>query len=197
MKLEYHLVKRPLGNDVSSGDTGLIREFDDKVFIAVIDVLGHGKKAQKVAGSCEAFLESHYRMDLPKMMQGLHQHIKGSRGAVAGLCHLDLKTGDLKYVGIGDTVARIFGSKSTWLISHSGVIGYMIPKPSEQRGELQSGDILVLYTDGVKTHFGLKDYPDLPDDDARTIATRIIGQFGKDHDDALCIALRYLPEGKT
>jgi len=87
-KLDYFLAKRPLTKDVECGDTGIIKEFGNKVFIGIIDVL-------------------------------------------------------------------------------------------------------VLYTDGVKEHFGLEDYPELLKDKAETIATHIIHQFGKENDDAACIALRY------
>jgi phosphoserine phosphatase RsbX len=195
-KITYHMTKRPLDNDVFCGDTGLFREFDDNVFLAVVDALGHGEEAQKVAEGCEAFLEKNYRLDLPEMMRGLHGHIKGSRGAVAGLCRLDLKTGELKYVGIGDTIARTIGSKNTHFISLSGVIGYTIPTPMEQAGNLHMGDVLLLHTDGIRAYSRPEEYPELPDDAPATITTRMIEQFGKEHDDALCMALKYLREGE-
>ena len=195
-KVIYNMAKRPLNNDVFCGDTGLFREFDDKVFLAVVDVLGHGVRAQKVAEDCEAFLEKNYRLDLPEMMLGLHGHIKGSRGAMAGLCRLDLKTGELKYVGIGDTVAKTIGSENTQFISLSGVIGYTIPTPREKTGNLHMGDVLLLHTDGIKAHFRPQEYPELPNDTPTTITTRMIEQFGKEYDDALCMALKYLPEGE-
>ncbi|MBN1843858.1 MAG: SpoIIE family protein phosphatase [Deltaproteobacteria bacterium] len=188
---DYFLVKRALNNDTFCGDTGIIKEFDSKIFIGIIDVLGHGEGTHEIALTCEDFLGKNYRQDLVKTMEGLHRHIRGSRGAVAGLCLLDLKTGDLKYVGMGDITARKFGSSNITIISRAGVVGYVMPTPREERLKLYDGDVLVLYIDGVKKHFDMEDYPELISDNARTIATRIIERFGKEADDALCIALRY------
>ena len=56
---------------------------------------------------------------------------------------------------------------------------------------LTPGDIVLLYTDGVKDRFQLQDYPQLLHHTAELIARTVIQRFGKDHDDASCIALRY------
>lgn len=193
-KPDYFLSKRPLPGheDTECGDTGMIKKFNNKVFIAILDVLGHGKEAHKTADICEKFLEKNYRnKDLIEIMKNLHEHIKGSRGAVVCLCIVDVKTGDVKCVGIGNIAIRKFGSSSVRIIPRSGIIGYVMPAPKEEILKLYDGDILVLYTDGVKEHFELEDYPELLKDDAKTIATHIIHQFGKEEDDAACIALRY------
>lgn len=149
-ELAYFLAIRPLTRNSECGDTGLIKEFENKVFIGILDVLGSGKDAQKIVSISKDFLEKNYRKDLVEIMKGLHECIKGSRGAVAGVCHLDLKTGELKYVGIGNITTRIFGSSTKRIISRSGIIGYMMPSPREKTMKLYASDILVLYTDGVK-----------------------------------------------
>ncbi len=190
-KLDSFLAIRPLTGNVECGDTGIIKEFGDKVFMAVVDVLGHGESAHRVAKTCKEFLQTHYRGGLVEIMHGLDQHIKGSQGAVAGLCHLDLKTGEVKYVGTGNITARKFGSCAVRMVSRSGIIGYVMPTPREEKMALHDGDAMLLYTDGVKKHFELADYPELLKDDAKTIATHVIHQFGKEDDDAACIASRY------
>ena len=190
-KVDYHLVIRPHTKDAECGDTGVIKEFDTKVFMGIIDVLGHSKEAHKTAIISKDYLEKNYRKNLVEMMMGLHECILRTKGAVAGLCHLDLKAGELKYVGIGNITARRFGSSTTKIICRSGVIGYIMPTPREETIKLCHDDVLVLYTDGVKEHFKLEDYPELLRDNAKTIATHIIHKFGKKEDDAACIALRH------
>ena len=54
------------------------------------------------------------------------------------------------------------------------------------------GDVLVLFTDGVKERFELQDYPQLRYEGAKTIARTIVTRYGKDHDDAGCVVLRVL-----
>jgi serine phosphatase RsbU (regulator of sigma subunit) len=190
-KLDYFLAKRPLINEDACGDAGLIREFNSKVFIGIIDILGHGEEAHDLAIICVDFLEKNYRQDLIETMAGLHEYIKGSRGAVAGFCLLDLKTGELEYVGLGNITARKFGSSKINIVPRSGIVGYAMPALRKEKMKLHDGDILILHTDGVKENFDLEDYPELLKDNAEIIATHIINRFGRQEDDAACIALRY------
>ncbi|MFH0803355.1 MAG: SpoIIE family protein phosphatase [bacterium] len=192
-QLDYFLSKRSFFHhkDIECGDTGVIKEFDDKLFIGIVDVLGHGSEAHKLAVICQDFLEKNYRRNLIETMNALHEYIKDSRGAVVGLCLLDISSGVLQYVGVGDITARKFGVNQVKLISQDGIVGYIMKTLKEGTMRLDDGDVFVLYTDGVKEHFELEDYPELFRDDARKIATHIIQQFGKEEDDATCIAVRW------
>ncbi len=190
-ELDYFLAIRPLANEVACGDTAIIKEFDNKVFIGIVDVAGHGANAEEVAFICKDFLEKNYRQDLVKTMGDLHEHIRGSRGAVAGLCLLDVEAGELTCLGVGNITVRKFGSSNVRIVPRSGIIGYVMPSLREEKMILHDGDVLVLHTDGVKEHFDLENYPELLIDDAEMIANHIINQFGRAEDDAACIALRY------
>ncbi len=192
MKLDYYLAKRPLPGHKESecGDIGLIKEFGQKVFIAIVDVLGHGKDAHRLASISKRYLQKNYHKSLIDIVEGLHAHIKSSRGEVLAVCLLDIKSGQLRCVGVGNITVRKFGASSIKMVSRSGIVGYVLPSPKEEIMQLYNGDVLVLYTDGVKSLFELGDYPELLKDDAKTVATHIIHQFGKEEDDAACIALR-------
>lgn len=191
-ELDYFLAIRPLAKEKVCGDTGIIKEFDNKVFIGIVDVAGHDEDAGKAVLLCKGFLEKNYRQDLATIMESLHQQMKElMEAAVVGLCLLDLKKGELTYLGVGNITARKFGSSNVSIVPRYGIIGYSMPSLKEEKMILHGGDVLVLYTDGVKDHFDLEDYPELLVDSAETIATYIINQFGRIEDDAACIALRY------
>lgn len=191
VELDYFLLKRPLKNGQFCGDAGIIKEFDDKVFIGIIDVLGHGKRAHKIAMICEAFLKKNYNQDLFKTMKGLDTRIRGTQGAVGALCLLELKTGVLKYAGVGDTTGMIFGPNRTTLISKMGIIGYTMPSLREDIKEMNDDDTLILHTDGVKSFFELQDHLNLQNESAEEIASRLMEHYGRENDDALCIVLKY------
>jgi len=192
-KLDYFLALRPCagGSPDECGDTGVIREFDNKVFMAIVDVLGHDKDASLVAETCKDFLAKNHRKNLIEIMEGLHGCVNRSRGVAVGLCVLDLDSGELRYIGVGNIGARKFGSSTASILSRSGVVGYMMPTPKEERMKLYDGDILILHTDGVRQDLELEDYPEILVDSAKTVATNIIHRFGKDNDDAVYRALRY------
>lgn len=188
---DYHLAKVPLLSEEKCGDTAVIKEFDNQIFLAVVDVLGHGPEARKLAIIIETFLAENYREDLMDMLVSLHEHIKGSRGAVAALCLLNTDSGMLKYTGIGNITTRTFGLINQRLLSRDGVIGYMIRSPKEEIVKMAENDILVVYSDGIKEHFEFEDNPGIFKLTAKEIATWVITQFGKKEDDAICLALRY------
>jgi len=191
IELEPSVAIRPLLSDVECGDTAVVKRIDDRLFLGMVDVLGHGREAYEVAEACKRFLEDHCDEPLVKLLQDLHQHIKSSRGAVAGLSVLETESDTLKFVGIGNITARTLGAKPGRLISRSGVVGYMMPTPREESLTLSDGDILLIYSDGVKSHFEIEDWPQMRTSSAATLAHDIINLFGKDTDDAACIALRY------
>ncbi len=192
--IDTHLIKRSLtGPEDECGDTGVIGMNGDTCFLALVDVLGHGKEAHDVAVVAERFLEENRKLDLVDLMKGLHAHLNGTRGAVAGLCSLNLKNGEMEFVGVGNITVRLYGTSPVSFVSRDGVIGYNMTAPKKQRAQAHAGDILVLTSDGVKERFDPVFYPDLLKGSAKTVATNIMEQLGKGTDDASCIVLRYGP----
>lgn len=188
---EYYLAKMPLLSEKECGDTGIIKEFDNKIFAAVVDVLGHGKNAYRLTLVIEKFLEENYRQNLTHIMRDLHVHIKGSVGAAGILCLLDLDSGQLEYTGIGNLTIRIFGMKNKRLLSGDGVIGYIMTTPKENMITLSPNDILLVHSDGINAHFEAAEYPGIHTHPAREIAAGVLDRFNKGIDDAICFALRY------
>ena len=190
-RIDHHVLKKSLsGLDDECGDTGFVREGDGECFFALIDGVGHGREAHEAAMLAENFLTENAGPDLVEMMQELHERLKGGRGAVAMLCRLDIATGVLRYVGIGNIAVRIFGADEQRLLSRDGIIGYMMATPREQETRLYPGDILVSASDGVREHFDPDEFPGLLTGSAREIATRVVEQLGKGDDDASCLVVR-------
>lgn len=191
-RVDYHYVFRALlGPAHECGDVGIVKEYDNYCFLGLVDALGHGKNANGVACRAYQYLELHYREDLVVLMQGLHGHLKGTKGGVAALCRLNIDSGELLYVGVGNITVKIMGPRAFSFVSRDGVIGYIIPTPTELRHKLHSGDTLVMYSDGIREHFNPLDYPGLFNGNAEAIADGLLNQLGKKDDDASCIVLRY------
>ena len=189
--LKHSSLIRPCMGERVSGDAVVIRPLEGGLFAAIIDVLGHGPEAHKLTQVIGTFLDRHATADVFGLMTRLHQRLQGTRGAAVGMCAVDSVAGSINYVGIGNTSLRRFGDSETRLVSYDGVLGQNMRTPLQQSLKLASGDLLVLYTDGVSDRFTTSDYPGLvrqaPDDVVRNILDR----FGKDHDDSGCIAIRY------
>jgi len=188
------MMKTALTGEVSEcGDTGVIVQDDETCFIALVDVLGHGKDAATVAAVAEAFLAENCRKPVADLMQGLHERLKGSRGAVAFLGRLDLATGDFRFAGIGNISAKVFGTDDPRrLMSKDGVVGYMMSTPREQILRLIPRDIVMLCSDGVREHFDILEHPGLLRGSAENVVENMLSQLSKGDDDASCLVMRVL-----
>jgi len=181
-----------LGSEWECGDIAVMKQYDNECFIALIDVLGHGSAARKVALSAKSYLEDNYKSILTELMNGLHQHLKGTRGAVVAMCRLDILSGELIYVGMGNITVRVFGLKPTRLTPKDGIVGYKMTTPQMFNIKLHPEDIVIMYSDGIKEHFDIVDCAGLLKEDAQDIASGILKQFGKKNDDESCVVLKYL-----
>lgn len=191
-KADCYLKKQALMiSEDECGDTGFIRQDDESCLVALIDGLGHGKPAHEAALLAEQYLEVHHELALVEMMQGLNEALRKSRGAVAALCRLDLKTGHMLFCGIGNITTRIFGGGHRRITPGDGIVGYMMPSPREQKLELVPGDVVMLYSDGIKEHFEEYDCPGLLDGTAEEITKKVFHCFYKGDDDGSCLVMRY------
>ena len=173
-----------------SGDLAFVRESGANIFLAMVDVAGHGRSAHRVATEIESYLKLQDTDDLAALVQSLHRRLKGSRGAVMIAGILDTKTLDFAFVQIGDSHGRIFGHRRRSLIGKAGMLGQAMRTPEIQSEMLSAGDTLVLCTDGVSEGYDVDEiqgHLSIPTD---LLARRIVEQFGKDHDDATCLVVR-------
>ncbi len=191
--LKHSSMIRPCQGERVSGDAVVIRPLENGLFAAIVDVLGHGPEAHEVGLVIGEYLSRYGCSDVAGLMTRLHRHMKGTRGAVVGLCAINSTTGRAVYVGTGNTVLRRFGTTETRLVSLDGVIGQNMRTPRPQTLQLDAGDLIVLYTDGVRDRFTSDDYPGVLRHTPADIARTIVERFGRGYDDAACIAVRYSP----
>lgn len=182
------------GGKTECGDIGIIKRYENHAFLALVDVLGHGLEARKVALNAKEYLENNYFNSLTEIMLGLHDHLRGTRGAVAAICNMNVLTGELKYVGIGNITLRIIGRKNIRLVSRDGIVGYRMTKPQEQILKLNIGETFLMYSDGIKEHFESFECEDLLKKNAEEIAEGILHKFSKMNDDSSCIVLKYVSD---
>lgn len=190
--IDFHIGKKALaGKPDECGDIEFIKTYDNFCFLALVDVLGHGKSAAEVALMSKDYLTQNYTKQLTEIFTGLHGWLRGTRGAVAAACRLNLETGALQYSGMGNIHLRLFGTRRETLITKDGIIGYMMPTPVQAQTRLMPGDILVMTSDGIKEHFDPDAYPGITTGHAKDICNNFISQLEKGSDDVSCIALRF------
>jgi len=182
---------QPFFGEALSGDLTLCVPCNGNLFLAIADGLGHGPAAHEVVVNIERFLREQCSTDLAGLAQRLHTLLRGTRGAAAGLAYLDVASGSLAYVGIGNTRLRRYGAEGGALSSQPGTLGHQIRTPVQQTLQLAPGDLLILSTDGVSERLDREADAALLAADVQSVAAGLIHRYGKTHDDASCIVLRY------
>jgi negative regulator of sigma-B (phosphoserine phosphatase) len=185
---------RPCDGETLSGDAVLVHWDDDGVLVAVIDVLGHGPDAHKLAvqlsGILSKWLTGVAAPSPEEALSVLHESARGTRGAVAAVAWLNGRTLEGSVVGIGNVRCRLFGSVTRTIEFREGVLGCRMRSQTPISFVLQPTDVLLLFSDGVPGRFKSSEYPSLTLDPAPAIASNIVRRFGKGTDDASCAVMR-------
>ena len=183
--------KALLNSPDECGDVGLI-EFDDECFLAaLIDGLGHGVYARQAALLAKEYIHENISAPLNILISGMHEHIKGTRGAVAAIIRIDLESGCLLYSGIGNISAKLLKNEIIKLVPKDGVVGYIMSTPVQKEYKISKGEILILHSDGIKGHFSEDNIRKWKDTPAQQIAEDILRDYSVTGDDASCIVLKY------
>lgn len=190
LDLEAAVFSRPCHGERLNGDGAMIERRGHLLMIAVIDGLGHGPEAHRVSSAACDYLKHRWCMDVVDTTRNLHEELRGSLGAVAGIAVVDTRSGQVNFSGIGNVSYRVFGQRNLRLLSMAGNLGHQIRSPRQEQHTLAREDVVVMYSDGISDRFDLQDYPQILYQSADTICRTVVERFGKNHDDATCIALR-------
>lgn len=179
----------PKDGERANGDAVVLRREGERALLAVIDGLGHGEHAAHAANKAVDFLASwSLTGDLLLAMQGLHEVLRGTRGAAASVCQIVAGTAgapaELVCCGVGNVEIRAFGSKVPILLS-PGVLGARVQTFRMCRAELAVGSRLVLFTDGISHRAPLEALRHL---DPEALCEAMIQQHRKTSDDATVVA---------
>lgn len=196
--------QRPFPGETVCGDAVGSFQTPGGFWLVIADGLGHGPSAHAAASPVLRLVSElahtgaslHSPADNPgisldHVLRAIHDNLKSTVGAAVGLAFLETVTGILYFVGVGNTLLRRLGSADTRLVSRDGVVGQRLPSPRPAELSLARGDLILFTSDGVTERFGIDDYPGLRSDSAATVSRSVVERFGRKHDDATCLALRY------
>ncbi|HVK73964.1 MAG TPA: hypothetical protein VM734_11625 [Kofleriaceae bacterium] len=189
---------QPAAGERRAGDAVVVRHDADATLLAVIDVLGHGDEAAKVAGVAVQHLMAAPLGRATHLVGSLHETLRGSRGAAISLAVL--RGHQIDACGVGNVEARVLGSVVP-MVSTPGIVGQRYQSLRECTGKLRTGDRLVWHSDGISTRVQLSDFRHLTPRDA---CAAIMSNHRRDHDDATVLiadvgplAAAVTPTGRT
>jgi anti-sigma regulatory factor (Ser/Thr protein kinase) len=173
------------GEDVC-GDGFFVKEFKGGIQFFHGDGLGHGLQAYEAVRLAIAAFKICPDKDPPAVLRFIHNEVKKSRGLVGMVAALDFKTGVWKFCGIGNIAARIYeGLVFKSFMSYNGILGLHLPgalSANEYAG--QSGQCLIMGSDGLRSNWDLSRYPGVLKYDSTILAAILYKDYGRKTDDA-------------
>ena len=177
-----------------SGDLHLVLPGAPRSLLCVMDGLGHGPEAREAADECAAVLRLHANAAPLDLVQYCHEGLRSTRGVAMTLATLDMSSGELAWVAIGNVEGMVLrpgqprGSHHGAVIQRGGVVGYRLPPLKLSQVWLEPGDVIVMATDGIRSGFvSSVDVTVEP----QPLAEDIVRRFSKGTDDALALVARY------
>ena len=192
-------VKRPFKGDTHCGDQFGHWQKGHLAMLCIADGLGHGKHAEKAAKAAMAYVASHRTEPLTEIFSGCNRELRDTRGVAMGIAVIDEKTRTLTYAGVGNTrivILRSADSKETvrkivYLRSNFGIVGGGYKRLVPETVPFAPGDLVIIYTDGVKELIDFTGYDAPLYEDVQQLAGKIIEDRRRDTDDAAVLIYRF------
>jgi serine phosphatase RsbU (regulator of sigma subunit) len=185
-------VSVPIRGESVCGDDFVFVDSPGGLAILVVDGLGHGPVAADCASAAvEAFRECGASGDPPDTMREVHGALRATRGAAVAVGKADWLRGELRYCGIGNIAGLLWDDgASRHLLSHPGIVGHDVRNVRDLTYQLSKNGLILLYSDGIATHWSLDGYPGLSLRDPALIAGVIYRDHRRGRDDATVFVVR-------
>lgn len=183
-----------LAGEDSLGDAFVVRPGPDRVLIAVIDGLGHGRDANHASRAVATALGESAEGSLTEIVRHCHVAANRTRGVVMSIAAVSGDT--LEWLGVGNVETALLRADrgaarpiESMMVS-GGVIGYQLPTLRARSLPVGRGDLLVMATDGLRADFASKV---IRHDAPHLVASRVLRTLRQGADDALVLAARLRP----
>jgi phosphoserine phosphatase RsbX len=179
--------------DGVSGDLAVVAEYPGGALVAVIDGLGHGEEAAEAAHAAARILQAAPGDPILTLVERCHEGLRRTRGAVMSLASFDARGSTLEWTGVGNVEAVLVRADPSSqpsrdaLMTRGGVVGYQLPNLRSKSIPFQPGDLLILWTDGVRAVSTNRRAGS-----AQEIADAILSEHRLESDDALVLVARRL-----
>lgn len=152
--------------------------------LAIVDGLGHGAEAALASSAALALLAEEPALPLAELFARLDARLAGTRGAAVGLVRVAGRR--MSHLGVGNTrVLRLRGTQATRLPSCNGIVGGGLPaRLPVNELDLESGDWLLMFSDGLQEMLQLPVRLPEWERDPATLCAHLLRHWRAGRDDA-------------
>lgn len=177
-------ISRPRIGEQENGDDVVVIQRGDAILVVVVDALGHGPAAAKVAHAATEWVRAtSAATTVLDVTNGLHRALQASRGAAALV--FSVSPTQIEACGVGNVDLRSASGKLPFVLT-PGVLGVRLrqPRSCSTAGPLR--DRFVLFSDGISGRFDLKAHAGFAPSE---LAAHIFAKHRHEHDDSTVFVL--------
>jgi anti-sigma regulatory factor (Ser/Thr protein kinase) len=190
-KVQFAGIALPYPGERLCGDAWLCSQTPERTIAVIADGLGHGIGAAEAADEAISIFHARSALSPADILSYIHDALKKTRGAVAGLVEICPARNRLTYAGIGNISASVVtAGVSRSLASHNGTLGMTVQRIQEFHGEWNSDSIFVMHSDGLQTKWDLQSYAGLISRHPALICGVLMRDFRRLRDDASVVVLK-------
>jgi anti-sigma regulatory factor (Ser/Thr protein kinase) len=182
----------PMQGEQVCGDGFVVRQSGSQLLAMMADGLGHGPDAAKCARRAIEAFQTNPEWEPARVLAGIHGALRGSRGAAVSVAWLDLETRRIIFSGIGNVLGLATSPNAPVknFVVMPGIAGENIRSVREFTYEWPAGAVVLIYSDGITSHWSLDEYPGVSSHDPSLIAAVIYRDRKRGRDDASVLAIR-------
>jgi anti-sigma regulatory factor (Ser/Thr protein kinase) len=190
--ISINTIMLPKRGEAFCGDGWKVITRNGEHIIIALDGLGHGPEAHKASEAAIKEFTAIKKSTPAETIRILHRQIRGTRGAVGMIFHINTLNNALAFAGLGNISARIIGhEKNKNCISYNGIIGHNIPNTlNTNHIQWQRNETLIINSDGLKSRWDLGHLPDILYHDGSILSAALYKDFSRGSDDLLIIVVK-------
>ncbi len=193
-RFAWGTINLPAPREQAVGDTWRIAERQSELALLIADGLGHGPLAAEAAHTAAAAFDEDPFLPLSEYFTAADRRMRATRGAAVAVARVKASREVLEYAGVGNIAGtlRSFGdSKGRGLLSHNGTVGAAMRKVVAIDVECPRQALLIMHSDGLKSHWSLDAYPGLLARHPALVASVLYRDFCRGNDDVTVLAVRF------
>jgi hypothetical protein len=183
------------GEEVS-GDAWAVRIGDGATTLLVVDGLGHGADAARVATEAVRLFDKYWRIGPAETLKSLHAGLRSTRGGAVAIARIEPDARRVIYSGVGNISGAIATADGQIkrMMSHNGILGHNARRIQEIAYPLERPQdaAVIMHSDGVSSSWSAASYPGFLTQRPALLSALLYRDFARGRDDATVLVAKGL-----